>query len=421
MQASLKEGGRGSTSAHYRAQSSLLIVQMALTLVLLVGAGLLLRTIRHLWETNPGFDTQHLITFKVGLSPSATSTGADIRIGFQQLLARVRTIPGIQAADFTMLIPLTPDDDEAPFWINSQKPDSVQNAPRTLVFGTGPDYLHTMEIPLLRGRFFTPEDTTKSPCVTVIDSVFAQQYFPGKDPVGQTITFGYSTPVGPCPIVGVVGHVSHWGLGETGTYTRAQSYFSLYQDPDKWVPLNYPDWKIIVRTPLDAATVIPAIKSAVYGASSDETVYDIHTMQQIVSESMSSQRFPMVLLATFAGLALLLASVGIYGVVSYSVSQRVHEIGIRMALGAEKQNIFRMIVGHGLRIALVGLGIGAIVALILTRLLSSFSQLLYGVSTNDPATFITVSLVLTCVAVLACYIPARRAMRVDPMVALRYE
>lgn len=421
VQASLKEGGRGSTSAHYRAQSSLLIVQMALTLVLLVGAGLLLRTIRHLWETNPGFDTQHLITFKVGLSPSATSTGADIRIGFQQLLARVRTIPGIQAADFTMLIPLTPDDDEAPFWINSQKPDSVQNAPRTLVFGTGPDYLHTMEIPLLRGRFFTPEDTTKSPCVTVIDSVFAQQYFPGKDPVGQTITFGYSTPVGPCPIVGVVGHVSHWGLGETGTYTRAQSYFSLYQDPDKWVPLNYPDWKIIVRTPLDAATVIPAIKSAVYGASSDETVYDIHTMQQIVSESMSSQRFPMVLLATFAGLALLLASVGIYGVVSYSVSQRVHEIGIRMALGAEKQNIFRMIVGHGLRIALVGLGIGAIVALILTRLLSSFSQLLYGVSTNDPATFITVSLVLTCVAVLACYIPARRAMRVDPMVALRYE
>ncbi len=397
------------------------MVQMALTLVLLVGAGLLLRTIRHLWGSNPGFDTQHLITFKVGLSPSATKTGADIRIGFQQLLERVRTIPGIQAADFTMLIPLTPDDDEAPFWIDSQKPDSVQNAPRTLVFGTGPDYLRTMEIPLLRGRFFTPEDTTKSPCVTVIDSVFSQQYFPGKDPVGQTITFGYSTPVGPCSIVGVVGHVNHWGLGENGTYTRSQSYFSLYQDPDKWVPLNYPDWKIIVRTPLDVATMIPTIKSAVYGASSDETVYDIRTMQQIVSESMSSQRFPMILLGTFAGLALLLASVGIYGVVSYSVSERVHEIGIRMALGAEKQNIFRMIVGQGLRVALVGLAIGMVAALILTRLLSSFSQLLYGVGTNDPLTFFIVSLVLTIVAVLACYIPARRAMRVDPMVALRYE
>ncbi len=421
LQASLKEGGRGSTSAHHRAQSSLLIVQMALTLVLLVGAGLLLRTIRHLWETNPGFDTQHLITFKVGLSPSATKTGAGIRTGFQQLLERIRTIPGVQAADFTMLIPLTPSDDEAPFWINSQKPDSVQNAPRTLVFGTGPDYLRTMEIPLLRGRFFTPEDTTKSACVTVIDSVFAQQYFPDKDPVGQTITFGYSTPVGPCPIVGVVGHVSHWGLGETGTYTRAQSYFSLYQDPDKWVPLNYPDWKIIVRTPLDVATMLPTIKSAVYGASSDETVYDIHTMQQIVSESMSSQRFPMILLGTFAGLALLLASVGIYGVVSYSVSQRVHEIGIRMALGAEKQNIFHMVVGQGLRVALVGLAIGIVAALILARLLSSFSQLLYGVGTNDPATFVVVSLILTGVAVLACYIPARRAMRVDPIIALRYE
>jgi predicted permease len=421
LQTTLKEGGRGSTSAHHRAQSSLLIVQMALTLVLLVGAGLLLRTIRHLWETNPGFDTQHLITFKVGLSPSASKTGASIRISFQQLLERIRTIPGVQAADFTMLIPLTPGDDEAPFWIDSQKPESVQNAPRTLVFGTGPDYLRTMEIPLLRGRFFTPEDTTKSPCVTVIDSIFAQQYFPGKDPVGQTITFGYSTPVGPCPIVGVVGHVSHWGLGETGTYTRAQSYFSLYQDPDKWVPLNYPDWKIIVRTPLDVATMIPAIKAAVYGGSIDETVYDVHTMQQIVSESMSSQRFPLILLGTFAALALLLASVGIYGVVSYSVSQRVHEIGIRMALGAEKKNIFRMVVGQGLSVALVGLAIGTVAALILTRLLSSFSQLLYGVGTNDPVTFIAVSLVLTGVAVLACYIPARRATRVDPMVALRYE
>jgi predicted permease len=421
LQSSLKEGGRGSRSAHHRAQSTLMIVQMALTLVLLVGAGLLLRTLRHLWETNPGFDTQHLVAFKVGLSPSDTKSGASIRISFQQLLERIRTIPGVQAADFTMLLPLTNADDEAPFWIDSQKPESVQNSPRTLVFGTGPDYLRTMEIPLLRGRFFTPEDTTKSPCVTVIDSVFAQQYFPGKDPVGQTITFGYSTPVGPCPIVGVVGHVSHWGLGETGTNTRAQSYFSLYQDPDKWVPLNYPDWKIVVRTPLDTATVIPAIKSAVYGGSSDETVYDVHTMQQIVSESMYSQRFPLILLGTFASLALLLASVGIYGVVSYSVAQRTHEIGIRMALGAEKHNIFRMVVGQGLRLSLAGLAIGAIVALILTRLLSSFSQLLYGVGTNDPATFIVVSLVLTIVAALACYLPARRAIRVDPMVALRYE
>jgi predicted permease len=289
------------------------------------------------------------------------------------------------------------------------------------VFGTGPDYLRAMGIPLLRGRFFAPEDTTESPFVTVIDSVFAEQYFPGKDPVGQTITFGWSTPVGPCRIVGVVGHVSHWGLGETGTDTRAQSYFSLYQDPDKWVPLNYPDTKIIIRTPLDIATILPAIKATVYGGSSDQMVYSVRTMQQIVSESMLSQRFPMILLGTFAALALLLASVGIYGVISYSVAQRVHEIGIRMALGAEKQNIFWMVVGHGLRLALVGLAIGAAAALILTRMLSNFSHLLYGVGASDPLTFIAVTFLLTAVAVLACYNPARRATRLEPIVALRHE
>ena len=418
---SLKQSGRGSTTSHHRTQSSLLIVQMALTLVLLVGSGLLLRTIRHLWEATPGFDTQHLITFKVALSPSAAKTGSSIQAAFQQLLERIRTIPGVQAADFTMLVPLTRDQDMAPFWIDSQIPDSAQNAPRTLVFGTGSDYLQTMGIPLLRGRFFTPEDTTKSPCVTVIDNTFVAQYFPGKDPVGQAITFGYSTPVGPCTIVGVVGHVSHWGLGETGSNTRAQSYFSLRQDPDKWVPLNYPDWKIIVRTPLDVASLIAAVKAEAFGAGVGQTVYDIHTMQEIASQSMSLQRSPLILLGTFASLALVLASVGIYGVISYSVAQRLREIGIRMALGAEKRNIFRLVVGNGVRVALAGIAIGAAVALILTRLLSSFSQLLYGIRANDPATFLAVSLVLTCVSIAACYLPARRATRVDPMVALRHE
>jgi putative ABC transport system permease protein len=167
--------------------------------------------------------------------------------------------------------------------------------------------------------------------------------------------------------------------------------------------------------------MMPAIKATVYGAGSDQTVYDVQTMQQIASESMSSQRFPMILLGAFAGLALLLASVGIYGVISYSVAQRAHEIGIRMALGAENTSIFRLVIGQGLQLALAGLAIGTVSALVLTRLLSSFSHLLFGVSTNDPLTFIAVSSVLTGVAVLACYIPARRAMRVDPMVALRYE
>jgi len=195
----------------------------------------------------------------------------------------------------------------------------------------------------------------------------------------------------------------------------------LYQDPDGWVAVGYPDTTVVVRTPLDVAVVMPAIKAAVYTAGSDQPVYNIRTMQQIVSESMSSQRFPMILLGTFAGLALLLASIGIYGVVSYSVTQRIHEIGVRMALGAGRRNIFRQVIGQGLRLVLAGLVIGTAAVLILTRMLSSFSHLLYGVRASDPLTLASVAVVLSGVAILACYIPARRATRVDPMVALRYE
>jgi predicted permease len=421
LQSSLKEGGRGSTNFHQRGQSGLVIVQIALTLVLLVGAGLLLKTIRHLWDVNAGFDTQNLITFKVGVSHSLTRTALSTRIAYQQLIDRVRQIPGVQAADFTNAVPLSGQGGYLPFWIGSQRPASLQGAPRLAMFLTGPDYLRAMKIPLLRGRFFTPEDTTKSPCVVVIDSVLAHMYFPDSDPLVQTLSAGFS-PVGPCRIVGVVGHVKQWGLDDSAPYVHQnQAYFPLYQDPDQWVPINYPDMTIVVRTPLEPVTVMPAIKAAVYGTSGDQPIYNVQSMQQIVSESMSSQRFPMLLLTTFAGLALLLASIGIYGVISYSVTQRVHEIGVRMALGATKQNILGMVVGHSLRLAIFGLAIGTAAALILTRVLSSFSHLLYGVGASDPATFIVVAAVLVVVAVLACYIPARRAMHVDPMIALRHE
>jgi putative ABC transport system permease protein len=215
--------------------------------------------------------------------------------------------------------------------------------------------------------------------------------------------------------------VQHWELGFSSPFTDAQSYVSIYQITNRWMTtIDTWTW-VVVRTPLAASTVLPEIRRAVYGAGSDQPIYNVHTINQIVSESMSSQRFPMILLGVFAGLALLLASIGIYGVISYSVVQRVHEIGIRMALGAERREVFRMVIGQGLRLAMAGVAIGAASALILARLLSSFSHLLFGVGANDPATFLAVSVILTGVAILACYIPARRAMRVDPMVALRHE
>jgi putative ABC transport system permease protein len=215
--------------------------------------------------------------------------------------------------------------------------------------------------------------------------------------------------------------VRHWGLDDPGTYNPSQIYISFYQLSDQWVPTFARYLSVAVRTQLDVATMMPAIGKVIYGTAKDQPVYDVQTMQQIASGSMASQRLPMILLAAFAVLALLLSSVGIYGVISYSVTLRVQEIGIRMALGAARRDVLRMVIGQGLRLALVGLLIGTAGALLLARLLSSFARLLYGVRTSDPLTFVTVSLVLVGVSVLACYLPARRASRVDPMIALKYE
>jgi len=420
LQRSLKEGGQGSTVVHRRTQSSFVVVQVALTLVLLVAAGLLFRTMLHLWNVNPGFDTNHIMALKVGVSHSLTKTPSGTRVAYKQLIERIRQIPGVEAADFTTAVPLSGQGGYLPFWLDSQKPESLQGAPRMGWFLTGPDYLRTMGMQLLQGRFLTEHDDTKSPCVAVIDSNFARSFFPDGKPIGHTITAGFAA-FGPCAIVGIVNHVTYAHLQDSGPADQYQAYYSLYQDPDQWVPFNYPDASIIVRTPLDARTLIPAIRAAVYQDSNDQPIYNVQTMQQIILNSMSEQRFPMMLLSAFAGLALLLASVGIYGMISYSVAQRVREIGIRMALGADKARVLRLFVGQELKLVLSGIAIGTIGALMLTRTLKSFSHLLYGVGSQDPLTFAAVSIVLIAVAALAGYIPARRATKVDPMVALRYE
>ena len=416
LQASLSARSGRFAGSNSLGQNALVVVQMALTLVLLAGAGLLLRTIWDLSRVNPGFDAQQLVTFKTGIPHPADQTAAGTRAGYQQLIERIRRIPGVEAADFTSSIPLAGESGTMPFWIGSHRPLSLQAAPRLVGFLTGPDYFETMGIPLLDGRVFNVEDTINSPCVVVIDRDFARIYFKGSSPIGQTLSFGFA-PTPPCQIVGVVGHVKDSGLDDSAA-VQSQVYFPMYQDPDKWVAGNYTQLEVVVRTKLDAESLIPAVEGATFEAGTGQPVYNVRTMSQVVSDSLSTQRFPMVMLACFAALALLLASVGIYGVVSYSVAQRTHEIGIRMALGATHANILGLTIGQGLKLAVIGSTVGIVAALGLTHFLSG---LLYGVRSNDPLTFVGVSVLLAAVALAACYIPARRATRVDPVTTMRCE
>jgi predicted permease len=422
VHAGLKEGRRGAASGHQHTQRVLAAVQIALALVLLMGGNLLFRTVHNLLAVNPGFDPQHVITFQVGLSPTITNTPPKVRTAFQQLVERIRRIPGVEAADITALVPLGRGANEGPFWIGPRQPASMAEIPRAIYYPIGPDYIGAMRIPLLRGRVLTRTDNLNSERVVLIDGLLARTYFPDRDAVGQSITiphWGAARNVA-ARIAGVVGHVEHYGLdGSAGE--KPEIYYSFYQLPDEAVPVFRGEVTLAVRTRLDAASVIPAIKNAVYEAGSDQPVYNVHTMRELVSISMRQQRFSMVLLAAFGILALLLATVGTYGVVSYSTARRAHEIGVRVALGAGKREVLRMVLGQGVRLAFAGIAGGAVVALVLGRALSSFSHLLYGVSVMDPLTFAGASFVLMTAAIMACYVPARRAAGLDPTVALRQE
>ena len=422
LQTGLREGGRGSTGGHRRTQAVLAIAQIALALVLLSGAGLLVRSIHNLWAVNPGFQTQHILTFQVGLSPSTTRTASATRAAYRQLSERMRHVPGVESADLTALVPLGRGSNSGPFWLGGRQPASMAEIPRATYYPTGPDYPRTLQIPLLRGRFLTPADDVHSQLVCLIDSLLARAYFPGRDALGHTITIPHWGAAGAvnARIVGVVGHVEQYGIDGAGG-EQPQIYYSFYQLPDEGLPIFRNEVAFAVRTPLPPADVLPAIKNAVYGANGDQPVYNIRTMTGLVLGSMARQRFAMILLAAFAALALLLATVGIYGVIAYSTAQRVPEIGIRMALGATKRDVLRMLLGQGLRLSLAGLAIGAVAAAILTRSLASFSRLLYGVRAADPWTFGVVSACLLATALVACYLPARRAARLDPMTALRHD
>ncbi len=426
LQATLKEGGRGSTAGHQRLRALLVVSEIAASLVLLIGAGLMLKTMAQLSRVDPGFDAHNLLTFSVGLSPANRSTPDQIRVAYHRLIEQIQNLPGVQAAAVADDVPLTGNDSELPLWVSGRpRPTSQSDMLWALMYPTSPNYLHAMRIPLLKGRFFNEQDTKDSAGVVVIDEVMAKGLFPGEDPIGKSV--GIADPSGemgpglnqPLEIVGVVGHVKHWGLdSDASSKIRYQLYMPYVQIPDQFMRSMGSGLTLLVRTSVDPLSIVPAVRSRVAEAGSDQPVYDVNTMLQIVTDSIADRRFSMLLLGVFASLALLLASVGIYGVISYTASQRTHEIGIRMALGAGRTDVLKLIVGQGLTLVLTGIGLGLAAAFGLTRLMAG---MLYGVHPTDLVTFGVVSLLLAGVALLASYIPARRATKVDPMVALRYE
>ena len=418
VQASLKEGGRSVLRTRNRAQGVLVVAEIAMALVLLVGAGLMIRSVSQLWHVKPGFDPHNTVEFSIALAPDKTSDAPKIRATYRQLLDGLESTPGVDsAAMLAGSLPLKGSDSDFPFWLEgTPKPAIESQMSLALWYATTPNYLKAMGIPLLRGRYLTTQDSETSAPVMVIDEEFAKQYFGGANPIGKHINIDMIN-VSP-EIVGVAGHVKHWSLDESTRPIHAEMYIPFMQVSDKFLPLLVNGATVLVRTKGTPAASLGAIREEVSKLDSRQVMYDAMTMEEIVTGSVRAQRFSMILLGAFALLALLLASIGIYGVISYLVGQRVNEIGIRMALGAQRKDVLRMIIGEGARLAAIGAGIGIVAALGLTRLMASQ---LYGVSVTDPITFTGVAIILVGVALFACYIPARRAMRVDPMVALRYE
>jgi predicted permease len=415
----LKQGGRGMSGTRHRTQSIFVMAEMALALLLLVGAGLTIRGLVKLWSVDPGFDPHHVLTFGLSLPPSMMRAKPEaIRAAFREFDDKLAAVPGVQAVSQTWgAVPLSGDDEQL-FWLEGQpKPANENDMNWAIDYIVEPDYLKAMGIPLLQGRFFTLQDNDHAPHVVVVDDVFANKYFPNQSAIGKRIHLKVSNQ--PAEIVGVVGHVKQWGLGTDDRQSlRSDLYIPCLQMPDDFVAMTPSGSAVVVRSGDASAGLFDSIHHISAEMSNQQVIFGEQTMDSIISDSMASQRFSMILLAVFASLALLLASVGIYGVISYVVSQRTHEIGIRMALGARPLDISLLVLGDGVRMTLIGAVIGVFAALGLTRLLAS---MLFGVTPTDPLTFVAVAGLLCGIALFACYIPARRAMRVDPVIALRYE
>jgi putative ABC transport system permease protein len=408
---SLKEGGRTATAGmgHSRLRALLVISQVSLAMVLLIGASLLIESVFHLLHESPGFDSHGVMAFNLDLPDSRYGKPEQSADFFRELLGRIRTVPGVRNASGVMPLPLSGDTLRTSFEIEG-KPMAKSDLPRTQIRAVGFDYFETMRIPLVAGREFTERDDRRAPHVIIINQTLARKFFPNENAIGKHIKPGMSAGKSDsmCEIVGVVGDVKHRNLWEP-------------PDPESYVPYeqnSIGEMYIVVRAEADPMVLLGAMRAQVKAQDAELPIYQAKRMEEYVAASVAQRRFTSVLCTVFAGAGVLLAIVGLLGVMSYSVAQRTHEIGVRVAIGAEKADILRLVLKEGMGITVLGMGIGLVGTLAVSSILKSQ---LYGVSAKDPLTFLGVIFLLALVALAACYIPARRAARVDPMVALRYE
>jgi putative ABC transport system permease protein len=415
MQAELKEGGRTASvgAAQNRLRGVLTVMEMSLALVLLAGAGLMLKSLYRLINVNPGFQPDRVLRMEMYLSSQRYSKDPAVLNFWQQVLDGVCALPDVESAALGTHIPLTDNHGRTDITIEGMALPKPGSFPHPDVHTISPDYIRAMGMTLERGRTFTAADNEQAPLVALVNDKLARQYWPNADPVGKRFMWGELNPTSKNPpkwvtVVGVVDDTKLYGLANP---TRLEVYDPFRQDVNN-------DMDLVVRSRLDSSALTFEIRRVVGSIDKDEPIFAIVTMNQLVSDDVSTPRLTLVLLGIFSVLAVTLAAIGIYGVVSYSVAQRTHEIGVRMTLGAQPGDVLRMVLGQGGKMAAIGIAIGIVAAFGLTRLMSN---LLFSVDPSDPATFAAVAILLVFVAVFACYIPARRATRVDPMVALRHE